>query len=159
MVLVMHEFIITSLLGILLIGLCSLVIYEILRFVWGKLPSLTMLPRKRVLLVIGAVFFGHIANIWIFGAVYYLLAHADMGTLSGAVITSGIYHLDFFGYLYFSAVTYSTVGFGDVTPEGALRMIAGVEALSGFILIGWTVTFTYLAMEKFWELPHGRSKK
>ena len=72
--------------------------------------------------------------------------------------TSGIYHLDFFGYLYFSSVTYSTVGFGDVTPEGALRMIAGVEALSGFILIGWTVTFTYLSMEKFWTLPHHKRK-
>ncbi len=148
----MQEFFITATIGIGLIVLCSLSIYEVLRLTWARLPRFSVAPRLRVLLVIGIVFLAHIANIWIFGVAYYALAHAGMGTLSGAVITSGIYHLDFFGYLYFSAVSYSTVGFGDVTPEGALRMIAGVEALTGFILIGWTVSFTYLTMEKFWEL-------
>ena len=115
-----------------------------------------MMPRKRVLLVIAAVFFGHIVNIWVFGVVYYVLTEHGMGTLSGASVIRGDYVVDFFGCLYFSAVSYSTLGLGDVTPEGALRMIAGVEALTGFILIGWTVTFTYLAMEKFWNLPHRR---
>ncbi|MDX2072736.1 MAG: potassium channel family protein [Alphaproteobacteria bacterium] len=155
----MREFLITSLIGILLIGVCSLVIYELLRFVWGRLPRMTVMPRARVLLVVASVFLGHIINIWIFGIAYYALAHVGLGTLVGAEIASGNYALDFFGYLYFSAVSYSTVGFGDVTPEGALRMIAGVEGLTGFILIGWTVTFTYLAMEKFWSLPHNRNKK
>ncbi len=150
----MQEFIITSIIGILLICACSLVIYELLRFVWGRLPHMTMMPRKRVLLVIGAVFLGHITNIWIFGVVYYLLIHYGMGTLAGGVVDKGEYAIDIFGCLYFSAVSYTTLGLGDVTPEGALRMITGVESLSGFILIGWTVTFTYLAMEKFWTLPH-----
>lgn len=150
----MQEFLITSVIGIFLICVCSLVIYELLRFAWGILPKLTMAPRKRVLVVIGVVFSGHIINIWIYGVVYFALAHAGMGTLAGAIVDSGGYHLDFFGYLYFSSVSYTTLGLGDVTPEGALRMIAGVEALCGFILIGWTVTFTYLAMEKFWTLPH-----
>lgn len=154
----MQEFIITSVLGILLIGVCSLSIYELLRYVWNALPQMTMMPRKRVLLVIGTVFFGHIFNIWVFGMVYYGLTQFNMGTLSGASVIRGDYVVNFFGCLYFSAVSYSTLGLGDVTPEGALRMIAGVEALSGFILIGWTVTFTYLAMEKFWELPHGRKR-
>jgi hypothetical protein len=150
----MQEFLITSLLGILLIAVCALVIYELLRFVWSKLPHMTMMPRKRVLLVIGAVFCGHILNIWIFGVVYYLLIHYGMGTLAGGVVDKGEFAIDFFGCLYFSAVSYTTLGLGDVTPEGALRMITGVESLSGFILIGWTVTFTYMAMEKFWTLPH-----
>ena len=152
----MQEFLITSLIGILLIGVASLVIYEVLRYVWQRLPQMTMMPRKRVLLVIAAVFFGHIVNIWVFGVVYYVLTEHGMGTLSGASVIRGDYMVDFFGCLYFSAVSYSTLGLGDVTPEGALRMIAGVEALTGFILIGWTVTFTYLAMEKFWNLPHRR---
>jgi hypothetical protein len=154
----MQEFLITAAIGIGLIVLCSLSIYEVLRLTWARLPKLSVAPRLRVLLVIGVVFLSHIANIWIFGVVYYVLAQAGMGTLSGAVINSGMYHLDFFGYLYFSAVSYSTVGFGDVTPEGGLRMIAGVEALCGFILIGWTVSFTYLTMEKFWELPHRKHR-
>jgi hypothetical protein len=90
----------------------------------------------------------------LFGFVYYLLHYFSLGTLTGAAIEHGKYTFDIFGCLYFSAVIYSTLGLGDISPEGALRMITGVEALSGFILIGWTVSFTFLAMQKFWELPH-----
>lgn len=150
----MHEFLLTSIIGCLLIGVCSLCVYEILRFAWSRLPRMTAHPRMRVLVIVASIFTAHIINIWIYGAVYWALIKAKLGNLSGGVIDRGEYALDFFGCLYFSAVTYSTVGFGDITPEGALRMIAGVEALSGFILIGWTVTFTYLSMEKFWALPH-----
>lgn len=153
----MQEFLITGLLGITLIAACCLNIYEILRYLWRLLPRLTWPPRPRIFAVMAGVFIGHILNIWLFGFVYYALIHwADMGTFIGTAIERGDYKLDIFGCIYFSAVTYSTVGFGDFTPEGALRMIAGVEALAGFILIGWTVSFTYLTMEKFWELPHRR---
>ena len=34
-------------------------------------------------------------------------------------------------------------------------MIAGVEALNGLLLIGWSASFTYLAMERYWPL-HGK---
>ena len=155
----MQEFLLTSVLGILIICLCSLCIYECLRYAWGMLTGLKVPPRSRILVVIGVVFVGHIVNIWMFGAVYYLLTQFGMGTLSGASVLRGDYVVDFFGCLYFSAVSYSTLGLGDVTPEGALRMIAGVQALTGFILIGWTVTFTYLAMEKCWEFPHGKHRR
>jgi hypothetical protein len=29
-------------------------------------------------------------------------------------------------------------------------MIAGVEALVGLLMIGWSASFTYLMMERFW---------
>lgn len=154
----MHEFFITSVIGILLIGISSLSIYEILRFVWQRLPKLSMRPHCRVLLVVAAVFTGHILNIWVFGTIYYALVSAGMGDLMVTTAAHDDHIKDFFGCLYFSSVSYTTLGLGDVTPKGALRMIAGVESLAGFILIGWTVTFTYLAMEKFWELPHKRFK-
>ncbi len=32
-------------------------------------------------------------------------------------------------------------------------MIASAEALNGLLLIGWSVTFSFLAMEEFWERP------
>jgi hypothetical protein len=31
-------------------------------------------------------------------------------------------------------------------------MITGVEALSGLLLIGWSASFTYLSMQKFWSI-------
>ncbi len=153
-----HEFALTGALGVLLILVCCLNIYESLRFLWRLLPKLTWLPHLRVLLVVMGSFIPHIVNIWLFGLTYYLLHHFELGTLSGASVASGKYALDFFGCIYFSAVAYTTLGLGDITPEGGLRMITGVESLAGFMMIGWTVSFTYLAMQKFWELPHRRRK-
>jgi hypothetical protein len=39
--------------------------------------------------------------------------------------------------------------FSDLFPHGPLRIVAGIETLNGFILIGWSASFTYLSMEKF----------
>jgi hypothetical protein len=52
--------------------------------------------------------------------------------------------------MYFSAETYTSVGYGDVVPVGHVRLLAGIEALNGLVLIGWTASYTYIAMERFW---------
>jgi hypothetical protein len=150
----MGEFIATGILGIVLIAICSLCLYEILRFIWKILPNLTWHPRMRIFTVVGGAFIGHILNIWLFGVVYYLIIESGMGKFIGTAIERGEYSMDIFGCIYISSMIYTTVGAGDITPEGSLRMIAGVEAITGFMLVGWTISFTYLAMEKFWQLPH-----
>jgi hypothetical protein len=38
-----------------------------------------------------------------------------------------------------------------VHPSGTVRLIAGLEALNGLVLIGWSASFTYLTMEKVWD--------
>ncbi len=30
-------------------------------------------------------------------------------------------------------------------------MLAGMEALNGLLLIGWSASYTYIAMERFWS--------
>jgi hypothetical protein len=55
--------------------------------------------------------------------------------------------LDFY---YLSLSSYTTLGIGDIYPTGPLRVIAGIEALNGLVLIGWSASFTYLTMERFW---------
>jgi hypothetical protein len=45
---------------------------------------------------------------------------------------------------------HSTLGIGDLHPSGVMRLIAGVESLDGLVLIGWSASFTYLAMEEYW---------
>lgn len=151
----MEEFLLTGLFGCLVIALCCLNIYELLRYIWNKLPSMTVAPRLRVLFVVGAIFVSHIVNIWFFGLIYYCFQQYQLGGLSHT--QPGMSEMpDFVTCLYYSGVVYSTLGLGDMVPYGALRMITNVESLTGFILIGWTVSFTYLAMVKFWELPHRR---
>ena len=38
--------------------------------------------------------------------------------------------------LYFASVNYTTLGYGDILPHGDLRLLAGLEALNGMLLIG-----------------------
>jgi uncharacterized protein YjbI with pentapeptide repeats len=45
-------------------------------------------------------------------------------------------HADFSTSLYFSIVTFTTLGYGDLVPHGAYRLVAGCEALSGIFLVG-----------------------
>lgn len=42
----------------------------------------------------------------------------------------------FMDVFYFSLVNYSSLGLGDIYPAGHLRLLAGIEALNGFLLIG-----------------------
>ena len=59
--------------------------------------------------------------------------------------------MHFLDHIYLSAMSYTTVGFGDVTPVGPIRFLAATEALSGLVLITWSAWFTFLEMERFWD--------
>ena len=39
---------------------------------------------------------------------------------------------------YYSATTYTGLGFGDITPTSTLRLFTAIEALTGLVLIAWT---------------------
>ena len=45
---------------------------------------------------------------------------------------------DFRTSLYFSLITYSTVGYGDVVLSAQYRMLGGVEALVGILMLSWS---------------------
>ncbi len=46
-------------------------------------------------------------------------------------------------YLYYSLVTYTSLGLGDILPIGELRLLTGVEALAGLLLIGWSASLIF----------------
>jgi len=103
--------------------------------------------RVKVLYAIGWVIGLHVAEIWIFGLALWTLLHwPEFGVLG-----TGMPHL--FDAIYFSAVTFTTVGYGDLAPVGPIRFLSGTEALTGFVLITWSASFTYLEMERFWRTP------
>ena len=125
---------------------CVLLQYEYLIFAWRRLSEHTGHRRIKVLYAISSVLVLHVLEIMVFGAVLWLLTlWPATGSLAGEG-PSG-----FVDYLYFSAVTFSTVGFGEMWPVGAIRFLCAVEALAGFVLITWSASFTYLEMERFWR--------
>ncbi len=40
--------------------------------------------------------------------------------------------------VYFSMVTYTTLGFGDMTLDEGWRIFSSIEAANGIIMFGWT---------------------
>jgi len=52
---------------------------------------------------------------------------------------------DFVACAYFSVVTFTTLGFGDYYPYGLGRAMAGIEAFTGYLILGLLV-FTSVAI-------------
>jgi hypothetical protein len=77
----------------------------------------------------------HVVEIWLYAGAYWVCERLGMGTLHGMVN-----NLD---YAYYSAVVYTTLGFGDIIPSDDLRMLTGSEGLVGLCLIAWSATITY----------------
>ncbi|TAN64957.1 MAG: two pore domain potassium channel family protein [Methylobacter sp.] len=129
----------------LLITLTTLIHYEVLRALSARLPSLNILNRTKVLVAVFATFAAHILEIVVYGETLFLLAkYFELGSLKGPT------ELSMANCLYFSAETYTSLGFGDVMPVGSIRLLAGVEALNGLLLVGWSASYLYIAMERFW---------
>lgn len=137
---------VTGLFTIALLLLTVTIHYEVLRGTSLLIPRLPVRPRARILVVIAGVFLAHFIEVALYALAYYgMHSHLQLGRIDGQFSGSA---LDFF---YFSITCYTTLGVGDLFPHGPLRIIAGVESLNGFVLIGWSASFTYLSMEKFWE--------
>lgn len=108
------------------------------------------LRQRTVLKVVAALFVLHVVEIALFGGVYWGLMLLDR--------TGGIEGTEHFGpmeALYFSAVSFTTVGFGGLKPIGAIRFVAGAEALIGFMLITWSASFMFLHMQRHWRDADG----
>lgn len=52
--------------------------------------------------------------------------------------------------LYFSTVTFTTVGFGDIVLAPSIRMLSAIEAANGFLLFGWTTAFIFELISKIY---------
>jgi voltage-gated potassium channel Kch len=53
--------------------------------------------------------------------------------------------------LYFSAVTYATIGYGDIVPPQHWRLIAGVEGLTGILMCSWSGGFFFAVVNRIYE--------
>jgi hypothetical protein len=79
--------------------------------------------------VILSVFLSHVVQIWMWVALYLQCGCSPLNGLADA--------------LYFATVTYTTLGYGDITLDPSCRMLSGIEAANGFIMFGWTTAFIF----------------
>ncbi len=137
--------IIVGTISTVVVALCIFLHYEIMSWSSWVLPRIRIRRRARVLGLISAMLVAHVIEIWIFGLTYWLLdASPHLGQLNGTFEEGA---LDF---IYFSATSFTTVGFGDIAPLGAIRILSGAESLAGLSLITWSASFAFLEMQRDW---------
>jgi len=80
----------------------------------------------------------HTVEIW-----SYALVYIAVGALKG-----------FEPALYFSTVSFTTLGFGDIVLDPAWRILSAIEGANGLILFGWSTAFLISLMRKLRALEH-----
>ena len=94
-----------------------------------KRPSRHVWQTGLAVFCVLGLFLSHTIHIWMWAALYLWLDIPTLQTLEDAV--------------YFSAVTYTTVGYGDLVVTGPWRVLSSIEAANGFIMIGWSTAFLF----------------
>ncbi len=126
----------------LLVLATVMVHYEALRLLDWTVQRLEQLHRLRVVVVVLGCFCAHIIEVVIFAVGLYVSA-----ALLGLGVIEGVVGDGFRDYLYLSIVSYTSLGLGDIYPTSHLRLLVGVEALIGLMMITWSATFTFLEMK------------
>ncbi|MEX0275816.1 MAG: potassium channel family protein [Flavobacteriaceae bacterium] len=53
--------------------------------------------------------------------------------------------------IYFSVVTFTTLGYGDITLSSGWRLLSGIEAINGIMLIGWSTAMMYSLIQRIYK--------
>lgn len=96
---------------------------------------------RPITLLLGAsigIFAIHTIEIWLFALVYLLIGAAG----------------DFEQSLYFSTVTYATIGYGDVLVAKPWRILGAIEGAAGVIMLGWSTAFLVSLLAQSKLLKH-----
>jgi len=95
-----------------------------------------------------------------FTALVLLLLHmieVVLWALAYLLVLPGDHLATFEKATYFSVVTFTTLGYGDITlVDHDWRLLSGIEALIGVVLIGWTTALLFLIVQRSWRgIAHG----
>lgn len=134
-----------ALVSLLLVALTTAIHYEVLSLLSLRLGPGRATGRGRLLVIIFSLFLAHMVEIALYGVVTYELAGMGFGSFTVPGYETLV------NCLILSAETYTSLGFGEVTPTGDLRLMSGIETLNGLLLIGWSASFLYISMEKYWR--------
>lgn len=145
------EHLITIIVTVGAVMVCVFMHYEALRRISVWLPTTNHYRRRRIAYIILWILFLHVAEIWVFGLAYFALLQSEgYGTLVG------MDPVTLFDCVYYSAVVFSTLGFGDIIPDGPIRFITGMEALAGLTFITWSASYTFVIMDRSWSEGNNR---
>jgi hypothetical protein len=91
-----------------------------------------------LVVVVFGIFALHTVEIWLYALAYLMLA--QFHALEPA--------------LYFSTVTFVTLGYGDLLLNREWRLLGAIEAANGVILIAWSTAFLFNVTARLRALEH-----
>lgn len=83
-------------------------------------------------------------TVFIFGIIYYLSTSycSVFGSIESTLPQNLNHFQEFWNSIYYSAITFFTIGYGDYFPHGSLKFVAALEGFSGVFLMSYfTVAF------------------
>lgn len=122
--------------GIHLTGLAFLV--RTLRSRHRLVRPVKRAPVAVLLIATATIFAIHTAEIWLYALLYLLLGALDTFEVA----------------LYFSTVTYSSLGYGDVVLGQNWRIFGAIEGATGILMIGWSTAFLVSMLGQLRLLTH-----
>jgi hypothetical protein len=92
------------------------------------------LPRVASVLVVATLWLlgAHTASVWLWSLAFFLLGVFE--TLEPAV--------------YFTLVTFTTLGYGDITLTVDWRILSGMTAINGLLMFGFSTAFLFEVFAK-----------
>ncbi|GLQ06706.1 ion transporter [Sneathiella chinensis] len=88
-----------------------------------------------MIVVVLGLFMTHTIEAWIWASFYHMVGETT--TMHDAI--------------YFSTVTFTTLGFGDITLSPDWQLTSALQAVSGIILFGWSTAFLVNVRGLFWR--------
>ncbi len=88
-----------------------------------------------LMITIVGIFLVHTVEIWLWAVLYLWIGE----------------FADFERALYFSTVTFTSLGYGDITLQERWQLLSGFEAANGIILFGVSTTFAFGIIRKLFE--------
>jgi len=96
--------------------------------------------------------FATITRLFVFVSVWIVLLHlAEIALWAGFYVWRNAMP-DLPSALYFSAVTYTTTGYGDLVLSEGWRLLGAVEALTGILMCGWSTGFFFAIVNRVYEV-------
>jgi hypothetical protein len=82
--------------------------------------------------------------------IMYLVAIVEVLIWGAAYIVLGIVE-GIEKAIYFSAVTFTTLGYGDVVLDGSRRLLSAIEAVNGIIMFGWSTAIVIAVVQSVYS--------
>jgi voltage-gated potassium channel Kch len=120
-------------------GFCTALSFQVFKTVhvtsWTWTLRSRLLAAVLVATMVVTLFLAALLESWM-----WAVAYVELGAISSLEEA-----------FYFSTVTLTTLGYGDVTLSGQWRLLSSFEAANGMLLFGWSTALVFAVVQRLYD--------